>query len=126
MDKQVKQIVEKLTEKSLKGGVIWKKINSEFGVRISAGVIFIDEDEDSCLDTTYNIYINNDRNECIYRKIVSERKDKECFDLLQKLYYSARAAHYGARQLYEKILNEIKSIDTIGRKDEATNQTDKS
>jgi hypothetical protein len=121
MDEQVKQIVEKLTEKSLRGGVIWKKIDSEFGVSISAGVIFIDEDEDSYLDTTYNIYINNDKKECIYRKVVSEKKDKECFDLLRKLYYSARAAHYGARQLYERILNEIKSTDTTGRKDEATN-----
>ncbi|MDR1340002.1 MAG: hypothetical protein LBK58_08135 [Prevotellaceae bacterium] len=118
MNEQVKQIVEKLTEKSRKGGAIWRKNNSEFDIILPSGVIFIEEDEDGHLNTTYGLYINNNKDECIYRHIVSEKKDRECFDLLRKLYYSARTAHYNAGQLYESMLKKIESADTIGRKDD--------
>jgi hypothetical protein len=116
MNEQVKQIVEKLTEKSRKGGVIWKGDYGKFGVFLPAGAIFIDEDEDSYLDTTYSICININRGECIYRKVVSEKKDKACFDLLRDLYWSVRDAYYNVGQVYENMLRGIENSDIIGGK----------
>jgi hypothetical protein len=122
MDERVKQIVEKLTEKSLKGGVIWKKISNKiFYINLPAGSIHIFEEAGSILNTYYEIDIYDSEGSHIYNKVAREQKNKECFKLLRGLYWNAVASYYNAGELYEKMLIEIKKADTIGREDEATN-----
>jgi hypothetical protein len=114
MNKQVKQIVEALIEKSRKGGVIWENMdNVIFRVTLTSGSVSISEI--GYIDSYYDIEISDNENNLPYRETANEWKDEKDFNLLQELHRIAGIESRNARQLFKDILKEIENTDTIGK-----------
>jgi hypothetical protein len=111
MDKQVKQIVKVLIKKSKKNKVAWRREgHNKFYVILSMGTIHIKDGLDFLGYYRYYITVFNHKDELVFDKCADNRVNKSYFDLLEELYYCAREASLGVRQLFESMLADRKSV----------------